>query len=81
MDCKCPHCNLHVTSKDEISYAFGWRRQGKKIVPQSWCNKCRNEQRNQTKRRLKILRNKMKNESSQARPRALPGIAPLAGRI
>jgi len=38
---KCPKCELIAQSHEEIETKFGWRESGDKIIPQSWCRRCR----------------------------------------
>lgn len=37
----CPRCPTHAEGRDEVEAAFGFRRNAGKMVPQSWCRRCR----------------------------------------
>ena len=48
---RCPHCGLNVTSNEEISILFGWRKLFRStkdplyvMIPQSWCIQCRSKE-------------------------------------
>lgn len=38
---ECPCCKVNVQGKDNIDQVFGYRKVRGKIIPQSYCRKCR----------------------------------------
>jgi superfamily II DNA or RNA helicase len=42
---QCPRCHIQSESKEKIEEVFGFRKSNGKIIPQSYCRKCRNEER------------------------------------
>jgi len=48
---RCPHCGINVSSTEQISMVFGWRKSFRttrepsyKLIPQSWCIRCRSKE-------------------------------------
>jgi len=43
---ECPRCHKSAQGEDDVNRKFGLRRSGGKIIPQSYCRKCRNTKSN-----------------------------------
>ena len=41
IEAKCPRCTLESSGDEEIEAKFGFRTVQEKIIPQSWCRRCR----------------------------------------
>ena len=57
---ECPKCKVGATTNKEIVDLFGIVNINNKPKFQSWCRKCRNEQKNNVKKNKKDNQNKIK---------------------
>ena len=39
---KCPNCHISTRGRKQIDVTFGFRKCSEKVIPQSYCKKCRN---------------------------------------